>query len=927
MKFRDVLEPETGIFAVALRRHENEAKKKLDTVQGWKTSLIKAANLISPSFRVIRDARTEKDFREKLDKVKRWKIALTKVANLAGHDSHIIRQESELVDKIVNDVWKRVKQVSPSVSDSLVGIDSQVEHIKALLLIGFSDVRILGIWGMGGIGKTTVAGAVFKQIACQFEGCCFLANIGKESEKSGGLTRLGEELLSKVLQEREVRINTPDIESSYFKDMLHRKKVLIVLDDVNNTEQLEFLAGDHCWFGTGSRIIITSRDKQVLRKRVDVMYEVKELNYSEALHLFSRNAFKQSNPLDDFVFLSNLVVRYARGNPLALKVLGSMLFDKSKIEWESALKKLEKGPQMNIQHVLKLSYDNLDEEEQHIFLHIACLFEGEDRDSVVRALDGCGFSTDIGIGLDSLPRELRYLYWDGYPLASLPANLPTNLVELNLPCSKVEMPWEGAKVPSTISQLNKLTVMSLKHSKNISSLPTNVDLPSLKTLDLYGCSNLNKFPEVSRNVRYLYLNETAIEEVPLSIECLSKLVILNMKSCTKLKCLPSTICKLKSLEIFILSGCTSLDTFPEILETMDHLQHLDLDETPIVNLSESICNLKALQVLDLSDCSKLENLPKNIKNLHFLEELRARGCNLLKLPAELKYLSSIVELNLSGNSFDRISADIEHLSKLRWLNVSSCKQLQSLPELPPRIKYVNARDCVSLESISGLKQLFEQGYSNSLTDETFVFTNCYKLDHEKWGDIVARAQLKIQHFAMGGKCYNRELYPASSVCFTYPASEIPEWFTGKSIGNSVTIQHLPPHWLNDRFLGFAVCVIVAFDDHFICDFPRGVISCKCNFENNYAGDSSHIFTLESWKYFPARSNGSKHVFLWYDCRWYDTIVAKSDWLNECWCNKVSFEFSAEILDCYIGANVQEEGNANCPQVEKCGVHPLYYKDE
>lgn len=469
--------------------------------------------------------------------------------------------------------------------------------------------------------------------------------------------------------------------------------------------------------------------------------------------------------------------------------------------------------------------------------------------------------------------------------------------------------------------------MSLKHSKNISSLPTNVDLPSLKTLDLYGCSNLNKFPEVSRNVRYLYLNETAIEEVPLSIECLSKLVILNMKSCTKLKCLPSTICKLKSLEIFILSGCTSLDTFPEILETMDHLQHLDLDETPIVNLSESICNLKALQVLDLSDCSKLENLPKNIKNLHLLEELRARGCNLLKLPAELKYLSSIVELNLSGNSFDRISADIEHLSKLRWLNVSSCKQLQSLPELPPRIKYVNARDCVSLESISGLKQLFELGYSNSLTDETFVFTNCYKLDQEKWGDIVARAQLKIQHFAMGGKCYNRELYPASSVCFTYPASEIPEWFTGKSIGNSVTIQHLPPHWLNDRFLGFAVCVIVAFDDHFICDFPRGVISCKCNFENNYAGDSSHIFTLESWKYFPARSNGSKHVFLWYDCRWYDTIVAKSDWLNERWCNKVSFEFSAEILDCYIGANVQEEGKANCPQVEKCGVHLLYYKDD
>nr|AMM43070.1 LRR-RLK [Vernicia montana] len=321
-------------------------------------------------------------------------------------------------------------------------------------------------------------------------------------------------------------------------------------------------------------------------------------------------------------------------------------------------------------------------------------------------------------GLESLPGELRYLYWHGYPLASLPANFcPMNLVELNLPCSKVERLWEGAKVPLSISQqLSNLTFMSLRHCKNIRSLPTNMDLQSLKTLELSGCSNLNKFPEVSRNIRYLYLRETAIQEVPLSIECLSKLVILDMKNCTKLKYLPSTICKLKALETFILSGCKNLENFPEVLETMDHLGHLFLDETSLVNLPESFCNLKALHTLDLSDCSNLEKLPKNIKNLNFLAELRARGCNPLKLPTDIMYLSSIVDLNLSENSFDRMPAGMGQLSKLRWLNVSRCKQLQSLPELPAGIKYLNARGCRSLESISCLKQLFELGYSSSFGD-------------------------------------------------------------------------------------------------------------------------------------------------------------------------------------------------------------------
>ena len=110
---------------------------------------------------------------------------------------------------------------------------------------------------------------------------------------------------------------------------LRNKKVFIVLDDVDGERQFEALAGNHDWFGAGSRIILSGRDGHFLqRKGVDAIYTIKALNDDEALELSSLGAFKKIHPEESHMDLSMDFVNYAKGLPLALKVLGPLLFGK-----------------------------------------------------------------------------------------------------------------------------------------------------------------------------------------------------------------------------------------------------------------------------------------------------------------------------------------------------------------------------------------------------------------------------------------------------------------------------------------------------------------------------------------------------------------------------------------------------------------------
>ena len=312
-----------------------------------------------------------------------------------------IESETQFIQRIIKEISvTKLNRTQLFVTKHPVGIDSRADAIELLLDLKSNDVRMVGIHGLGGVGKTTIAKAIYNRITKYFELSCFLEDIREKSRTNDDIIKLQEMLLSKISRGTFVKVENVPKGIIMIKERFCRTRLLLIIDNVDESEVMVNLLGECDWFALGSRVIITTRDKQVLNTlgKDHPIYELKELNQSESRELFNLHAFPKIEPKQDYSEVAKQIIHYASGLPLALKIIGSDLCGKSIREWKSALEKYKNIPHKKIQEKLKISYDELEKTEKDIFLDIACFFKGFDRSYVVNILDACKLYPSYGIG-------------------------------------------------------------------------------------------------------------------------------------------------------------------------------------------------------------------------------------------------------------------------------------------------------------------------------------------------------------------------------------------------------------------------------------------------------------------------------------------------------------------------------------------------
>lgn len=653
--------------------------------------------------------------------VREWREALTDVAALYGWDAREARL-GKLVKDLVRELSIKLKKKRRVLPDHLVGIDDRVKDVVQWLDCGSLDVKYLVVHGMGGIGKTTLVKAVYNEIAHLFDGCSFLSDIRQRSERNGIVT-LQKQLLFDILK-RTADIHDADDGINMIHSGFRSKKVLIVLDDVDDVGQLMALAKTRNWFGRGSRIIITTRDVSLLRTNTmgqqDCAYEMTELNPCHALQLFSKHAFGETLPSDDHENLASEIVATTGGFPLALEVLGSYLHGRSLKMWVEALQRLRRSsPHESVQETLSISYEALSEEEQQIFLDIACFFIGKESTIPVYMWDACNFSPESGLATLTDLSLLKINHCDALWalwMHDLIRDFGRNIIrEESKNLGNRSRLWINEECLGEFreqidhQQTRNVQLLTIQLPR-VQTLTSDdfAALPKLRVLHVEGVNFTGDYSNVFKELRWLSwdrcpaqfdasnFSPTNLVVLKLSGTDLgddwqgwhqilksSKLKALELKECGRLTRLPN-LSVLSTLERLIVRNCESLVEIGESIGKLVQLNYLEIDACTYLRwLPEEVGCLKALKELIVRGTlfgPIGSYLPHSIGNLQSLKRLEMESVGISELPHSIGELKDLERLCLSGSDELRELPDsIGRLASLLELDLS-CTKVTELPD-------------------------------------------------------------------------------------------------------------------------------------------------------------------------------------------------------------------------------------------------------
>ncbi|CAI9269436.1 unnamed protein product [Lactuca saligna] len=602
-------------------------------------------------------------------KMDRWNKALTQVADLKGNEING-RLETVFIEEIVKDIHRRLHVHLRSVRPQLIGMKYHINFVTSWLKDGSSHTAdILTIYGIGGTGKTSLAKHVYGLYSHEFHTSSYIEDITRKCDgKFNGLLDLQEQLCYDISKTSSIKAHAVSVYTAKIENALARKRVFLVLDDISTLVQLDALLGSK-GFHPGSKVIITTKDNwltqscSLFKTNIKPKHErhlLRGLDYFASQQLLCSHVFMCNQPKAGYEEMSDKLVKYCEGHPLALEILGKSLHNRDVAYWEGCIEGLRNEISSPINNVLKMSFDSLpSKNDKELFKHIACFFVGLDKDVTATILEACDINTRSGI-TNLIDRCLLSI---GRNNELTMHQLVQEMGRFEVRQESLDKPWKRSRLwchkesfkvlkqKKGKGNLLGLTIDMCMLEKEKLGVSYELKIDALSNMDNLMLLQLNyvrmdgsykNFPE---EIRWLCMHGFRLKSIPLDLPMMN-LVALDMSYSNiesfvgcynnpqwleKRQNFDGSFLKEKrllgSLKILNLSFCKQLRSLGDF-DQLPALERLTVRNCiGLLEICESIDQCVELVFIDLSYCKKLEKLPRNIGMLKNVKTMLLDRCS------------------------------------------------------------------------------------------------------------------------------------------------------------------------------------------------------------------------------------------------------------------------------------------------------------